>query len=64
MELKIKSSFVRRQDKWRGCQDWHVWFAWYPVRIDDETVVWLQNLRRHVRVNEDVGVVKQYEIIR
>lgn len=25
---------------------WTEWFAWYPVRLDDNRVVWLQKIKR------------------
>ncbi len=39
-------------------QNWHKWFAWYPVPIDTERKVWLQTVERRYtwgsRVNEIV----------
>lgn len=29
---------------------WHKWFAWYPVRIDSETCVWLEFVERRGNV--------------
>lgn len=26
--------------------EWHTWFAWYPLRISDYEVIWLENLQR------------------
>ena len=25
---------------------WHTWFAWYPVRIQGDKLVWLENVQR------------------
>lgn len=25
---------------------WHKWFAWYPVRIDEDTIVWMSYVER------------------
>lgn len=27
-------------------KSWHTWFAWYPVRIDQVTCVWLERVER------------------
>lgn len=26
--------------------DWHCWFAWYPVRLEDGQVAWLEFVER------------------
>lgn len=48
---------------WKKPQDWHLWFAWHPVRcevaIGLETWVWLEQVYRcHVR-----RVGWRYEVI-
>jgi hypothetical protein len=27
-------------------EDWHDWFAWFPVRTDEGYLVWLEYVRR------------------
>jgi hypothetical protein len=29
-----------------GCVDWHRWFAWRPVRVSADYVVWLAYVER------------------
>lgn len=28
--------------------EWHVWFAWYPVHLEDGQWAWLQRVRRNI----------------
>ena len=30
----------------RTLAEWHKWFAWYPVKLDDTTKVWLCTVQR------------------
>lgn len=39
---------------WAGAPPFRVWFAWYPVRDEDENWIWW----RYVRVEAD-GTVKR-----
>lgn len=25
---------------------WHSWFAWYPVRVQGDKIVWLETIKR------------------
>jgi hypothetical protein len=34
--------------KERRPTDWHRWFAWRPVRIDDGRIVWLESVYRRL----------------
>jgi hypothetical protein len=35
-------------DKWQ----WHQWFAWYPVRLDDTgKYAWLRTIKRKQELN-------------
>ncbi len=27
---------------------WHKWFAWYPVRLNNKTIVWLETIERKI----------------
>ncbi len=27
---------------------WHLWFAWYPVVLDDDNTVWLEWIERRL----------------
>lgn len=35
--------------RWYGriWNKWHVWFAWYPVKVDDDQWVWLEYVERY-----------------
>jgi hypothetical protein len=35
----------KRKDPYRAYRNWQIWFAWYPVKIDD-TWIWLESVRR------------------
>ena len=37
-----KESLYAKSERLR---QWHVWFAWHPVRID-EYIVWLEKVKR------------------
>lgn len=45
---KIKMQANMKEWKWR------VWFAWYPVRLDATTIVWLENVARRRYPNGNV----------
>ena len=34
--------------------EWHRWFAWYPVRVSDDYVVWLEFIERRRNYFGDV----------
>lgn len=38
---------------------WHRWFAWYPVNVGCDRVVWLETVERR-QVGEDDGLHWQY----
>lgn len=42
MQIKRDSEEMRRSKK----EKWHKWWAWYPVRIDHYTLVWLETIER------------------
>jgi len=46
--MKIKSDdYVQKSNsKRRRLEKWHRWFAWYPVRVDRRTLVWLEFVNR------------------
>lgn len=39
---KFKSAEERRKDK----EQWHKWFAWYPIRVIDGSCRWLEIVHR------------------
>jgi hypothetical protein len=43
MMLKCGPSLVQRlESRYRRKRDWHRWFAWYPVRINDGMCIWFE----------------------
>lgn len=40
----------QKKDKYKN---WHDWFAWYPVRINRRTKVWLQPVKRRLGYYND-----------
>lgn len=42
MKLNIDSKDVRTERK----KQWHNWFAWHPVRLNANEVIWLETVRR------------------
>lgn len=43
MRLKIKPDWKEKASKW------HKWFAWYPVKIEDEWI-WRENIERRLHI--------------
>lgn len=39
-----------KRDKYK---EWHDWFAWYPVRIDENRLVWLEIVKRRIRYTSE-----------
>lgn len=53
MKINLKSNHVKEAEKrladhqeGEKLQEWHFWFAWYPVRLDDNEVRWMENVGR------------------
>ena len=46
MILKIKSAQRKQIEKQDRLRQWHLWFAWLPMRLSESKVVWLQNVYR------------------
>lgn len=46
--MKIPSQRRAREREKERYEKWHDWFAWYPVRLDDDRVVWLETIRRRI----------------
>lgn len=48
--------------------NWHRWFAWYPICLNDGRIAWLQNIERKVTFErfhyEQIWIKnKQYRIV-
>lgn len=46
MRIKSKTYEVKENEFEARMSEWHNWFAWYPVRISDTELVWLQIVKR------------------
>lgn len=46
MEIKLPDLNSRMRRRFEKYGVWHRWFAWYPIRFDDATVIWLKPLMR------------------
>lgn len=33
--------------------DWHFWFAWRPVRINETELIWLERVERQLIVDDE-----------
>lgn len=49
MLLNYPDYIQRAKNKRDKYKDWHSWFAWYPVRIDQSRLVWLETVYRRIR---------------
>ena len=34
---------------WKRVNEWHTWFAWYPVKLEDGDWVWLGRVERSIK---------------
>jgi hypothetical protein len=41
--------------RWLARQQWHRWFAWYPVRIGEDTV-WLETVEKRIPFCNTIGM--------
>jgi hypothetical protein len=39
-------SNAQREEAVRVRKNWHLWFAWRPVRLDTGRMVWLEKVKR------------------
>jgi len=54
MIIRRPNELLRRRIKVEKYGEWHNWFAWYPVRVDNHRVAWLEVVnRRLVYVSKD-----------
>lgn len=42
MTLKIDSNYKKYSEQ----KEWHTWFAWFPIRVSNDEVIWLQAVER------------------
>lgn len=55
MRIKLES---RKKIQERHQKYYHLWFAWYPVRINDEELIWLDFIWRILIDPHDDGYYK------
>jgi hypothetical protein len=54
MLIRRPNYIIRARNKLNKYRDWTNWFAWYPVRIDENRVAWLEIVQRKIcYVGED-----------
>jgi hypothetical protein len=44
MILNIRSNELQHREWERRTRQWHTKFLWFPMRVDDHRVVWLQKV--------------------
>jgi hypothetical protein len=60
--MKFKLTSFKKYFKLRDerLAEWHKWFAWRPVRLDDDHMVWLEFVFRQVDPNRASGDLFYY----
>lgn len=46
MIFNILSKYERKRIRREYLENWHDWFAWYPIRMNAIQVVWLETVKR------------------
>ena len=41
-------------------EEWHNWFAWYPVWVGND-LLWLEHIRRRYSYNEEKYIYESWE---
>jgi len=66
----ISFGWLNNLDKWFGRyrtfdhNDWKLWFAWRPVFVDDDKLVWLRIIERYDKMYANSnGQVKYYQLV-
>jgi hypothetical protein len=55
MRYNYKERAYKRYRREVAKTEWHPWFAWYPVHINDHEVAWLEKVRRRLVRHTIVG---------
>lgn len=50
----MQISCKKREPRAKRLSRWHTWFAWHPVRVDEDTMVWLEIVYRKATGGEFV----------
>jgi hypothetical protein len=45
---------------WEEQQQWHAWFAWWPVKVAPDRSAWLQFVQRRITPWDAQGELKWY----
>lgn len=61
MKIKYKSYTLVLKEYILAVSKWHSWFAWYPVRISDTEIVWLQKVQRKAAEISTFGKVSYWK---
>ena len=46
---------------WERRKEWHIWFAWYPVRVGLHEKRWLEFVYRRMRSDAEGRIVAEYK---
>lgn len=57
----MKMQFKPLIDKQLELLEWHKWFAWFPVRVNKDTIVWLQDVYRKANEFNSFGSVLSWK---
>jgi hypothetical protein len=45
-DIKRRLKKLAEDERVRKLSEPHTWFAWYPIRIDENTLVWFEHVTR------------------
>lgn len=65
MIFNILSAHERKRIRREYLEKWHDWFAWYPVRVSDSKIAWLEVVERRCEYHHVSGkIVYRIYVIR
>lgn len=65
-DIKRRLKRLAADEAVRKLTEPHIWFAWYPIRLDEHTLVWLESVTRWAdsQFVYDFGMNPKWEVIR
>jgi len=42
-------------EKLKNRENWHKWFAWYPVKVGEHDCRWLESVNRRFKIYVNIG---------
>jgi hypothetical protein len=62
MIINLKSSYLKKIEERKKYEDkWLDWYAWYPVGIDEDYIVWLHTIERRRNYYRDYDMQFDYD---